>query len=480
MQSTSTVVTGAATDAPTSRPVIALLVLGFSSLSVSLMQSLVIPIQTELPHLLSSTASNTSWVVTATLLAGAVAMPVAGRLADIVGKKPVLATSAVILAVGSLICALSNSLAPILAGRVLQGLAMGYIPVAISFVRELVPPRMANTATASISATFGVGSALGLPLAAWIAQSHDWHDLFWLATALAVAMFALTYSLIPHVHDAHGARLDVAGALGLAAGLVGVLVGVTKGNDWGWSAVSTIGLIVGGVVVLLLWGAYELHHDDPLIDLRTTAKRPVLLTNIAAALVGFGLMAQSIVVPQLLQMPVSTGYGLGQTMLSAGLWMAPAGVMMLAFAPVSSTLLTRFGGRVALSTGIVVLATAYVFGAVFMNSPWQLMLVTCIAAAGVGIGYAAMPTLVLENVPVSEAASSVGFNSLMRSTGTVVAGAAMAVILTSRTSVLAPGAAEVPTVDAFRLCFIVGACAAATGAVVALFIPRRTPTASRQ
>ncbi|MFC3965680.1 MFS transporter [Nocardia jiangsuensis] len=461
--------------APAKNPVVILVALGFSSLSVSLMQSLVIPIQSELPRLLGTTASNASWVVTATLLGGAVAMPVAGRLADIAGKKPVLAVSALILLAGSLICALSGSLLPVLAGRVLQGLAMGYIPVAISFVREAVPKHLVNTATAAISATLGVGGALGLPLAAWIAQDNDWHWLFWVATALAVAVALLTVLVLPHVHDAHAAQLDVIGAIGLAAGLVSVLVGVTKGNDWGWTAGSTLGLIGGGVVVLLAWGLFELRHDAPLVDLRTTARRPVLLTNIAAALIGFGLMAQAIVVPQLLQMPAATGYGLGQSLLAAGLWMAPSGLMMLLFAPVSSFLITRFGGRTALSIGAAVLALGYLSGALLMDAPWQLLLATCIASAGVGIGYAAMPTLVLENVPASEAAAGVAFNALMRSIGTTVAGAVMAVVLTSRTTVLAPGGPEIPTVDAFRLCFVVGAVAAAVGAAVVLFIPRRKP-----
>ena len=90
------------------------------------------------------------------------------------------------------------------------------------------------------------------------------------------------------------------------------------------------------MVVLLLWGCYELRQQDPLVDLRTTARPPVLLTNIAAVAIGFGMMAQSIVVPQLLQMPSATGYGLGQSILAAGLWMAPGGLMMMLFAPVSS------------------------------------------------------------------------------------------------------------------------------------------------
>jgi len=456
-----------------------IVVLCFSSLCAALMQSLVIPIQSELPQLLSTSASNASWVVTATLLGGGVSMPLTGRLADLFGKKPVLVAAAAILVVGSLVCALSSTLPLMLVGRVLQGIAMGYIPVAISMVREVAPPHLVNTAVASVSATLGVGGALGLPLSAWLAQGHDWHVLFWVSTALAALMLVLSLVVVPHVHDAHPAKIDLLGALGLAVGLVGVLVGVSKGNDWGWGQASTLAMVVGGAVVLLAWGWYQLRHHDPLVDLRTMSKRPVLLTNVAAVLIGFGMMAQSIVVPQLLEMPAATGYGLGQTILQAGLWMAPGGVMMMLFSPVSATLLTRLGGRITLALGAFVLAGGYVAAVFMTGAPWQLLVASCIVCAGVGIGYAAMPTLILTNVPSAEAASSVSVNTLMRSIGTTVAGAVMAMVLTSQTVTLAPGA-EVPSHGAFRLCFLIGAVAAAVGACVVLLIPRRTPAAPRE
>ena len=223
--------------------------------------------------------------------------------------------------------------------------------------------------------------------------------------------------------------------------------------------------------MLLAWGAYELRHGDPLVDLRISARRPVLFTNLAAVLIGFGMMAQSIVMPQLLQLPEATGYGLGQTILQAGLWMAPAGFMMMLFAPVSSGLLTKIGARITLSIGAVVVSLGYVASLLLMGSPWQLMIGALIGAAGVGIGYAAMPTLILDNVPAHEAGSGVGVNALMRSVGTTIAGAVMAAILTSKTIELAPGTA-VPSESAFQVCFIVGAAAALAGALVALLVPR--------
>ncbi|MDF1606233.1 MFS transporter [Nocardioides sp. YIM 152315] len=443
-------------------------VLCFSGMSVALMQTLVIPIQPELPRFLDTTPANASWVVTATLLAAAVAMPIAGRLADLVGKQRVMVGSSVILLAGSLLCALSSSLAPVLTGRALQGLAMGFIPVGISLIREVVPPAMATTAVAAMSATLGVGGAIGLPLSAWIAESGDWHALFWVATGLAVAVGLGTWFLVPHVHDAHDGTFDVGGALGLAVGLVATLVGVTKGNDWGWASGRTIGCVLAGVLVLLVWGWYELRRTDPLCDLRVTVRRPVLLTNIAAVAIGFGMMAQAIVFPQLLELPESTGYGLEQSILAAGLWMAPGGLMMLALAPVSSWIMRTFGAKYALALGAFVLGGGYLLSFFLMNAPWEILVASIVCSAGVGIGYAAMPTLIMDAVPMTEAASAVGINALMRSVGTTIASAVMAAVLTGITI----AGTGVPSEGAFKVCFLVATLAAVVGGLLALTIPR--------
>ena len=454
---------------PSPNPVVAVVALCFGGLSAALTQTMVIPIQSELPELLGTSGANAGWVVTATLLAAAVSMPVAGRLADLYGKQRVLVVNAALLVVGSCVCAMTSSLVPMLAGRTLQGFAMGFIPVGISLMREFTPPHMTSTAIAAMSATLGVGGAIGLPLAAWIADGHDWHALFWVSAGLAVAVLLSTMFLVPHIHDAQPGRLDVVGGFGLALGLVTFLVGISKAATWGWGSGRTWGTIVGGLVVLLLWGRYELRQQDPLVDLRTTARPQILLTNMAAVAIGFGMMAQSIVVPQLLEMPSATGYGLGQSILAAGLWMAPAGLMMMLFAPVSSALIGRTGAKHTLMVGATVIGIGYVVAVVMMDAPWQLLVGSSIAAAGVGIGYAAMPTLILSSVPVTEAASAVGINGLMRSVGTSVAAAVMAALLTSSTTQL--GSVELPTQGAFQLCFLVGAAAAFVGVLIAATVP---------
>ncbi len=455
-------------DSRHSRALLTVVVLCFGGLSASLTQTLVIPIQGELPALLSTSASNAGWVITITLLAAAITMPISGKLGDMFGKPVVLASSAGMLLAGSVVCALSSTLTPMLVGRGMQGLAMGFIPVAIALIREVVPPDMANTGIAAMSATLGVGGAIGLPLSAWVVQTFDFHALFWMAAAFAALLLLGLVTLVPRVHDAQGGRVDLVGAVGLAIGLVGVLLGVSKGREWGWLDGRTVGSIVVGLVFLAAWGVYELSHDQPLVDLRATARRPVLLTNLAAVAIGFGMMAQAIVVPQLLQLPTSTGYGLGQTVLEAGLWMAPGGLMMLVFAPVSSRLMTTIGPKRTLMIGATVLGGGYLVAFFLMNAPWQLLVASVVASSGVGIGYAAMPALIMGSTPPREAGSALGVNALSRSIGTTVASAVMATVLAGSTGR-----------GGYELCFAIGAAAAFVGLAITALVPHVHQRAGR-
>ncbi|WP_168701672.1 MFS transporter [Gordonia paraffinivorans] len=451
--------------------VLSVVTLCFGGLVAALMQTLIIPIQPDLPRLLGTSIGNASWIITATLLAAAVAMPIAGRLGDMFGKQRVLLGSAVMLTLGSLLCALGDTLVPLIIGRAVQGLAMGFIPVGMSLIREITPPNITSMAVAAMSATLGVGGAIGLPLSAWIVQTWDWHALFWVATGLGIFIVAAVGLVLPRINTAAGGRLDVPGAILLAIGLSAFLIAVSKANDWGWTSGTTLGLGAAGLAVLVVFGFFELRQNDPLVDLRTTARPAVLLTNIAAAAIGFGMMAQSIILPMLLRMPEATGYGLGQTILAAGMWLAPGGLMMMFFAPLSGLLINKIGAKFTLAIGATILGLGYLFAFFLMDAAWKLMLASIICAIGVGIGYAAMPTLIMGSVPVTEAGAAVGLNGLMRSLGTTIASAVMAAILASSTISL--GGAQIPDESTFTWCFVVAAAAAFVGVAITLLIPTK-------
>ncbi|MFM9447949.1 MFS transporter [Streptomyces acidiscabies] len=446
-------------------------VLAFGGITVSLMQTLVIPIVPELPKLLDASASDATWAVTATLLAAAVATPVMGRLGDMYGKRRMLLVSLVTLVAGSVVAALSDALVPMIVGRALQGLASGVIPLGISIMRDELPAERLGSATALMSASLGIGGALGLPAAALIADHFDWHTLFWTSAALGAVALVLVPAFVPESRVRTGGRFDFPGAAGMAAGLICLLLGISKGADWGWTSGTTLGLFSAAVVVLAGWGLFELRVAAPLVDLRTTARRQVLVTNLASLAFGFSMFAMSLVLPQLLQLPEATGYGLGRSLLDAGLVMAPTGLVMMAVAPVSALISRKWGAKVTLMAGAVIVAAGYGLGVVLMSEVWQLVLVSCVVGAGIGFAYGAMPALIMGAVDPAETAAANSLNTLMRSIGTSTASAVAGVILAQMTTGF--HGAALPSENGFKVVMGVGSGAAVLAFVVAAFIPRR-------
>ena len=456
---------------PTVRAGAVVPVLASAGITVALMQTLVIPLVPELPRLLHASAAGTAWAITATLLAAAVATPIMGRLGDMYGKRRMLLISIGLLVAGSVVAALSSSLIPMIAGRALQGLAAGVIPLGISIMRDELPAEKLGTATAQMSASLGVGGALGLPAAALLAENFSWHTLFWLSAALGVIVFGLVLRFVPESSVRSGGRFDVLGGLGLSIGLISLLLAISQGADWGWTGGRTLSLFALAVVALLAWGWWERRTGEPLVDLRTTARPQVLLTNLASMVFGFAMFAMSLVLPQLLQMPKATGFGLGQSMLASGLVMGPSGLVMLVAAPFSAKISQTRGPKVTLMLGALVVAAGYGVGSVLMGSVWELVLVSLLIGAGIGLAYGAMPALIMSAVPVSETAAANSFNTLMRSIGTSVSSAVAGVILANLTISL--GGYTLPSQSGFRVVLLIGAGAALTALAIASFIPTR-------
>ncbi|MFE9029448.1 MFS transporter [Streptomyces iakyrus] len=458
---------------PRSHAVVA--VLAFAGIVVALMQTLVIPIVPELPKYLDASASNSAWAVTATLLAAAVATPVVGRLGDMFGKRRMLLVSIVLLISGSVVCALSDSLVPMVIGRTMQGLAAAVIPLGISIMRDLLPAERLAGSTALMSASLGVGGALGLPSAAFIADNYDWHVLFWTSATLGVAALALVLLIVPESKVRTGGRFDVLGALGLSAALVSLLLAISKGGDWGWTSGTTLALFATALSVFLMWGRYELRTTEPLVDLRTTARRQVLFTNLASVALGFSMFAMSLVLPQVLQLPEQTGYGLGKSMLAVGLILAPQGLVMMAMSAASARITMAKGPKVTLMIGAIIVAGGYSLSLVLMSEVWHIMLVACVIGAGVGFAYGAMPALIMGAVDPSETAAANSLNTLMRSMGTSFAGALAGVILAQMTTDF--GGYPLPSEIGFKTVMAIGAGAALLAFFLASFLPRRRAAA---
>jgi MFS family permease len=453
----------------TRHPAVVVAVLATTGTCMSLMQTLVIPLIPELPTLLNTSASNASWVITATLLVAAVATPVVGRLGDMYGPKRLLIACAILMTVGSLIAASTNAWIPVVIGRALQGFGVPIIPLGISVLRTCVPAHRVGTAMGLMSASFGVGGALGLPLAAIIADHFDWHAVFWFAAILGALSGVLFAVLVPRIPSASADRLDPLGALGLAAGLVTLLLGISKGGSWGWGSATTLGMFAASIGIFAVFGWWQLRTDSPMVDLRTTVKRPVLMTNVASVAVGFAMFALALIAPQILELPSATGYGLGLSMVQAGLWLAPGGLAMMVSSPIASRIAAARGPRFTLTLGCAIIAASYLAGFVLLGDAWQLCLFNVLVSVGVGFAYSSLPALINAAVPMSETAAANGINALARALGTSISSAVVGAVLTGLT--ISVAGQEFPSLTAFRIALLIAAGMAIVAGVLAALIP---------
>ncbi|MEU2222286.1 MFS transporter [Streptomyces sp. NPDC018347] len=445
-------------------------VLAFAGIVVAVMQTLLVPVIKDLPQLLDTAPSDATWVLTSTLLSGAVATPIMGRLGDLYGKRRMLVLSLSVMVVGALVSALTSQLLTMIVGRTLQGFAMGAIPLGIGLMRDMLPRERLGSAMALMSSSIGVGGGLALPAAALVAQHADWHALFYGAAGLGVLAIVLTLLVVPESPMRAEGSFDLVGAVGLSTGLVLLLLPITKGSDWGWSSGTTLGLFAASVTVLVLWGLFELRAQAPLVDLRTTARPAVLFTNLASIMVGVAFYVVSLVLPQLLQLPTATGYGLGRSMVVAGLCVAPLGLTMMFTAPVYARLSARYGPRTTLITGLLIIAVGYGGGLGLMDAAWQTVVTSVILGAGIGLAYSSLPALIVGAVPAAETGAANGLNTLMRSIGTSVSSAVIGMVLANTANDV--GGVAVPTMHGFRVSFLIATAAVAVGLLLALCLPK--------
>ncbi|MDP2288492.1 MAG: MFS transporter [Actinomycetota bacterium] len=453
-------------------PSVIVAVLCIGGATVSVMQSILIPLLTDLPGILGVSVSDASWLVTATLLAGAIATPSLTRLADMYGKKRMMLASLSMLLFGSLLAVVSTNLWTLVVARAFQGTASAVIAIGISVMRDALPADRLNSSVALLSATLGIGSAFGLPMAGVMFAAFGWQSVFWLSAVLAAALLVAVSIVIQESDVRTGGSFDVVGALLLSAALFCLLLAITKGTTWGWSSSSTLTAFGGSALLFIVWVPWEQRVRDPLVDIKTTLNRPVLMTHLTAILIGASIYINSLATLQLLQLPISTGYAFGLTAAHAGLLMVPAALMSLIVAPWSARITKNFGARITLCCGALVMAIGYFLRIPLGGALFIIILASIVVSIGMAIAFGAMPTLLMAAVPITQTAAANGINTLARASGAALSSAAVAALLAGST--IEVGEQIYPSDSAFIDAFLLGGFIALIAAGMALTIRVKT------
>jgi EmrB/QacA subfamily drug resistance transporter len=463
---------------------VTLVILALAATAVALQQTMVIPALPVLQRHLHTTTTWATWVLTVFLLVSCVATPILGKLGDQYGKERLLAISLLVFLVGCIGCAVAWNVASLIAFRALAGVGGGVFPLAFAIIRDEFPPEKVGVGIGLISATYGIGGGLGIVLAGLIADNLSWRWLFVTGSILTALSLVLVHRFVPESPIKTPSRVDYAGATLMSVALIALLVGLSEGASWGWTSARILGLFGLSAVLFVVWGAVETRVRDPLVDMRMLAHRPVLFTNVTALVAGFAMFGTFVLIPNFVEMPhglpAATAhlvhYGFDASTTKAGLYLLPSSAMLLFAGPLGGRLGGRIGYKWPLAIGLVLVAGAAGALVPFHSRAWQIWAGQAVLGLGIGFAFAAMTTLIAENVRPEEMGVASGMNTVVRSIGGVVGAQVGAALLTTYTI---PGSHGTPSVHGFEISFGVAAIAALVGAGLACLVPE-PPRAERE
>jgi EmrB/QacA subfamily drug resistance transporter len=454
----------AAADARQVRANALLAVLALAGTVFAMMQALVIP---ALPHIQASLGVNAdaaAWISTAYLLSASILTPVIGRLGEVAGKRRMMLASLGVFAAGTLVCAVAGSLGELVAGRVVQGAAGGIYPLAFAIIRDRLPRERVPGSIGLVSSLLGIGGGLGLILPGPIMTRLSYQWLFWLSLVVIAAALVLAARYIPADGPAEtGARVPWRSCVLMAAGLSAVLIAVSESATWHWTDIRTLGLLALGAAALLAWGRAEARSSSPLVDMSLMRLRGVWTANAAALLIGVGMYASFLIIPELVQAPARLGYGFGASVTGGGLFMLPTAAVQLLLGPASGLLHRRFSPRAQLIAGQLGCAAGFAALALWHDAPWQVYAATSLLGIGFWLCLVALPNQVVSAVPAARTGSATAVNTVVRNVGGALGGQLAAALIVSSTRADTGAPAASGYVAALILC----AAATCVGAFVA-------------
>jgi EmrB/QacA subfamily drug resistance transporter len=444
-----------------------LLALSLGSLSYAVLSSAVIPALPSIQHDLHTTETGVAWLLTAYLLAASVGTSIIGRLGDMYGKERLLLYTLLLLCIGTLLGAIANSLPLLILARTIQGAAGGIFPLAFGIVRDEFPREKVAGSIGLLSAILGVGGGIGIVASGVIVEHLNYHWLFWIPLAVSALAAMFTWRFVPESPIRAPGRVNWPAAALMSTGMTMTLLAISQTTVWGWGSAKTVALLAAGLLVCCLWVATEARSSQPLVDMKMMRIRGVWTTNAAAFLLGAGMYASFIVLPQFAQLPTSTGFGFGASVVVSGLYLLPTTIGMFLLGLVTGRISQRYGSKAALIVGTAFTTASFALLSVAHSHPADLLIAAALLGVGVGLAFAALGNLIVQAVPPQQTGVASGMNTVMRTLGGALGGQLSATFIAENT------AHGLPTVTGFAETFAMATGFLLVSLLAATLVPGR-------
>jgi len=437
---------------------------------MAVVSSLGAPLIPTLAHADHVSLSTGEWLLTITLLTGALVTPVMGRLADGPRQRNVILFALICVVAGCMVAAISDNFAELVVGRGLQGVGLGILPVAMAIARRHLPAEKARQTIATLSVTTAIGVGLGYPITGLIAQAWDFRAAYWFGAVMVGCALMLAAFVLPGRSDVASRPLDTLGAGILSLVVIGLSVLLSEGGGWGWTSARSLGILAATLVLLGLWIPHELRFADPLVDLRQVRHRSVLTADVSGFFVSIAmyLLLPSLVV--FVQIPTARGYGFGVSIVVSGLVLVPLSLCSFLASRLLIVYERQFGARSMIPLGSLVFAFSEGFFALEHRALWEAFVTAALSGLAIGFTTGAMPGFIIRAVARTETGSATGFYQVVRSIGLTLGSAVSAAVLMANT----PRGQALPDVAGFRDTLLIAAAICAATAVISFVLPGRT------
>jgi MFS family permease len=359
------------------------------------------------------------WLFSVYLLAQAVSVPVYAKLADTVGRKPLMLFGIGMFLLGSILCGLAWSMPALIAFRALQGLGAGAVqPMAITIAGDIYSVAERARVQGYIASVWGASAVIGPALGGLFAQLHLWRWIFFVNIPLCLLAGALIWRNFHERVERREHRIDYAGAVLLTSAMTLLILGVLEGGQaWAWSSPTSIAVFGVGAVLLVAFVFAERRAAEPVLPLWVLSRRLLLTTSLTALGVGAILIGLTSYVPTYLE------GGIGAPPLVAGLTLAALTLGWPIAATLSGRLLyMRYGFRPTVLAGMGLVLAGSVLLLVRAQAPNIAVVAVACFVMGLGLGLVASPSLIAAQASVgwSERGVVTGANMFARSIGSAV------------------------------------------------------------
>src|SRR5215472_2194433 len=431
-------------------------------------------VTTALPSIrehLHASLQGLQWTVNAYTLTFAVLLLIGATLGERYGRRRLFVIGLSLFTVGSAAAALAPGIGWLVAGRAVQGVGAAIlIPLTLTMLSAAVTPERRGLALGAWGAVGGLAIAIGPLVGGAVVQGASWQWIFWLNVPIGIVLLPIAWSRLTESRGP-ATRLDVPGVVLASLGLLGIVFGVVRGNDHGWTSLTVLPPMVAGALLMAGFIAWELRAPEPMLPLQLFRSRGFTMTNVASLLMFFGMFGSIFLLTQFLQ--IVQGY----SPLEAGLRTLPWTAMPMVVTPIAGALSDRIGGRPLLVTGLVLQAIGLGWLAM-VTSPTvaYATLVPAFVVSGVGMSlfFAPVANVVLGSVRRDQEGIASGANNAIRELGGVFGIAVLGAVFAARGGYTSGAAFEAGLTPAVW----VGAAAVAAAAAAALALPRLRKTAA--